>query len=102
VAALNGEGARVIEEAGAGFVGPAESPECLAKAVLSLYRLSPASRARMGHSAQEYFLKHFDREKLLDSLIAWMYDLVEKRPLREDDPPMKQSCSDGKLLVNEP
>ncbi|MEH2561411.1 glycosyltransferase family 4 protein [Bradyrhizobium sp. AZCC 2289] len=86
VAALDGEGARAIEEAGAGFVSPTESPESLAQAVLNLYRLSPAIRARMGHSAHEYFLKHFEREKLLDSLIGWMYDLVERRPIRADEP----------------
>ena len=34
----------------------------------------------------KYFLKHFEREKLLDSLVSWMYDLVERRPIGADEP----------------
>lgn len=81
VAALDGEGTRAIEAAGAGFVSPTESPEALAEAVLNLYKLSPEGRAQMGRSAQEYFLKHFEREKLIDTLIGWMRSLAERQPI---------------------
>jgi glycosyltransferase involved in cell wall biosynthesis len=76
IAALDGEGARIITEAGAGFVAPTESAQALARAVLDLYEAAPARRIAMGRCAREYFLEHFEREQLLDSLLGWMHALV--------------------------
>ncbi len=76
VAALDGEGARVVEESGAGLAAPAEDASSLAKAVLRLYETSPEERERMGRRGRAYFEEHFEREKLLDSLEDWMIELV--------------------------
>ena len=76
IASLDGEGARVIEEAGAGFTVPAENAEALAEAVLRLYEMSPEEREAMGRQGRTYFEEHFEREKLLDRLEGWMEDLV--------------------------
>jgi colanic acid biosynthesis glycosyl transferase WcaI len=72
VAALEGEGARVIEEAGAGRVCPPENPEALAAAVLALSRASAGERIEMGKRGRAYFDAHFGREMLLGQLVGWM------------------------------
>jgi glycosyltransferase involved in cell wall biosynthesis len=79
VAALDGEGARVIEESGAGFAVPAEDADALAAAMLRMYRATPEERAEMGRRGRAYFEEHFEREKLLDRLEGWMEELVQER-----------------------
>ncbi|MBC7947479.1 MAG: glycosyltransferase family 4 protein [Chitinophagaceae bacterium] len=76
VAALDGEGANIIEEAGAGFTCPAGAPEALAQAVLRMHETSEAERKKMGASGREYYEANFDREMLLDRLDGWMRELV--------------------------
>ena len=68
VAALDGEGARILEEAGAGTVVPAQEADRLAEAVLGLYRMPKAEREAMGASGRAYYLANFERNLLLDRL----------------------------------
>jgi len=79
IAALDGEGASVVEEAGAGVTCPAENPEALADAVLKLYNMSARERKDMGQRGRNYFEKHFEREMLLDRLDGWMEALVSHK-----------------------
>jgi glycosyltransferase involved in cell wall biosynthesis len=74
VAALDGEGARIVEEAGAGVVCPAEDGAGLAAAILNLYDRPRAERETMGRRARSYFETHFEREALLTQLEGWMRD----------------------------
>jgi colanic acid biosynthesis glycosyl transferase WcaI len=76
VAALDGEGARVIEESGAGLTAPAEDAGALAAAILKLYEMSPEDREALGRRGRAYFEEYFEREKLLDRLEDWMEELV--------------------------
>lgn len=78
VAALDGEGARIIGEAGAGMVVPAEDSAALADAVLAMYKLSPERRAAMGASGRSYFLANFERNLLLDRLDRQMKEFILK------------------------
>jgi len=78
IAALDGEGARIIEESGAGVTCPAEDAESLARAVLAMYQKSPAERRAMGDRGLSYFHTHFERRMLLDRLEGWMSDLAGK------------------------
>ena len=78
VAALDGEGARVIREAGAGIVAGSGNPDALASAVLEIYRMPEAARREMGARGRRYFEEHFAREKLLTRLENWMYELVRE------------------------
>ncbi len=76
VAALDGEGARIIREAGAGVVCPAESPEALADAVVRLAETPKEARELMGRRGAEYYETHFDRTVLFDQLERWMRELA--------------------------
>ena len=72
VAALDGEGARVVEAAGAGIAVPAEDSVALADAVLRLYALPVSEREAMGKRGRDYFDRHFERNRLLDRLEGWL------------------------------
>ncbi len=78
VAALAGEGARVIEEAGAGLAVPPEDAAALANAVLAMYKMAPAERMAMGTRGREYFELHFERDMLLRRLDGWVLQLKQK------------------------
>ena len=73
---LNGEGARVIHEAGAGIVAPAGDSGALANAVVSLADRDAAERARMGAAGRAYCKQNFDRAQLLDCLENWLDNLA--------------------------
>lgn len=79
IAALDGEGARIIDEAGAGLTCPAENAGALANTVLKLYRMAEKDRVAMGQMGRSYFDKNFEREMLLDRLEKWMIDLSKSR-----------------------
>lgn len=79
VAALDGEGARVVQEAGAGLAGPAGDPRTLAENVLAMHRLSKSRRQAMGRRGRAYFEAHFEGQRLLDRL----EELMEKVKKRE-------------------
>ena len=68
IAALDGEGARVVLVAEAGLVCPAESPEALSEKIVEMYRLPASSRDKMGASGLRYFKSNFERNLLLEKL----------------------------------
>ena len=80
LAALDGEGARVVRESGAGIVCPAEDAKALAESVLRLSRMSLQERVAMGQRGREYFEANFEREKLLDRLEGWMQEMIQGNP----------------------
>ena len=77
IAALDGEGARIVDEAEAGFTCPAEDPDELAQAVLDMYRLTPDKRSAIGRRGRKYFEANFEREKLIDRFSRLMMELKE-------------------------
>lgn len=78
VAALDGEGARVIREAQAGFAAAAGEAAQLADAVLAMYSLSEQERREMGKRGRAYFEEHFERNKLLGVLEGWMREFAPR------------------------
>jgi glycosyltransferase involved in cell wall biosynthesis len=78
IAALDGEGARIVLEAQAGLTCPAEQPQALADAVLAMARFSPQERAAMAQRARAYFERHFERTALLGRLEGWMAEVGRK------------------------
>jgi colanic acid biosynthesis glycosyl transferase WcaI len=75
VAALDGEGARVVVESGAGRSAPSGNANALADAIMEIYRLPEHERAEMGLRGREYHETHFNRERLMDTLDTWMMEL---------------------------
>jgi glycosyltransferase involved in cell wall biosynthesis len=69
LASLNGEGARLVSEAGAGLATKAGDATALAAAVLKLFQMSPADREHLGANGRRYFNDHFDHDMLTDQLI---------------------------------
>jgi len=78
IAALDGEGARVIEESGSGTAVPAGDAAALAEGVRRLYGMSRQAREALGQNGRRYFEQHFERELLLDRLEGWMKDLAAR------------------------
>lgn len=79
---MDGEGARVVEEAGCGFACPAGDVDGLCKNLLKLYYMSPAARAELGRRGREYHRAQFDRTRLLGALTDFI--VAGKEPPRED------------------
>ncbi len=77
VAALDGEGARIVEESGAGVVTGAESPERLADAVLALSRAGAEELAALGRNGRRYYDGHFTRERVVTEIEKILYEAVE-------------------------
>jgi glycosyltransferase involved in cell wall biosynthesis len=78
VGSLDGEGAAIIREAGAGLCGPAEDAKALAAQVLALHSLEPCARVDMGRRGREYFLAQFRDDMLIDRLEGWFTGLASK------------------------
>ena len=78
IAALDGEGSRIIREAKAGATCPTENPRALSEAVLKIYSMPKKKREAMGLRGRDYFEKHFERTMLLDRLEKWMQELLEE------------------------
>lgn len=74
LAAMDGEGARLIKQADAGLAVPAGDSEGLAGAVMKLRNMSPEERAAMGARAKAYCAAHFDRNMLFDTLDQWLVE----------------------------
>lgn len=75
VAALNGEGARVISDSGAGLISAAEDVDALVSSIKKLHGLSEAKRRKMGDAGRDYFLEHFEMSRQASRLI----EILEKR-----------------------
>lgn len=66
IAMIDGEAAKIVNDAEAGFICPSESPELLAKKILKLSELDKRDIARMGLNALEHYNKNFERGMMLD------------------------------------
>jgi len=60
IAALDGEGARIVQEARAGFCCAAEDSAELARAIERLFHMPAAERIQLGDSGQRYFAANFE------------------------------------------
>ena len=76
IASMDGEGARVITEAGAGIVCPAEDAKALADAVLRLRDAPPEAREQMSQRGLRYYEKNFEPKLLATRLAKIIFDLV--------------------------
>ena len=74
LAMLDGEGARIVGESGAGLTCSAGNSSELAANVLQMAQMPQADRARMGDCGRNYYQRHFSRDIVFDSLDALLLD----------------------------
>jgi colanic acid biosynthesis glycosyl transferase WcaI len=72
LAMLDGEGARVVHDAGAGVACPAGDAEALAAAALRLAAMPPVEREEMGRRGRQLGATEFERTRQIDKLEAWL------------------------------
>ncbi len=75
IAALDGEGSKMVRESQAGLTCPAEDSDALADAIFALYRMPKEQRDAMGKQGLQYYKANFDRNMLIDRLEGWMQDV---------------------------
>jgi glycosyltransferase involved in cell wall biosynthesis len=83
LACLNGEGAKLVIEAGAGLTVPAENGGALAEAILDLYRMPLLEREAMGARGRSYYLRNFSHETLVDQLIEHLSSVFRDKEISE-------------------
>ena len=66
LAMVNGEGGKVIVDANAGLVCPAESPKDLAENILKIKKMEVNEISKMGLNARKYYDDNFERSYLFD------------------------------------
>jgi len=82
LAMLDGEGASVVRDAGAGLACPAGDAQALAAAALQLAGLPPAEREEMGRRGRQLGATEFDRRRQIDKLEAWLGALRHRAQAR--------------------
>lgn len=80
IASMNGEGARIILEAGAGIASPAGDAKGLARAALNTAQQNHEALALMGKSGLAYYQTHFEIHSLAKGLIKIMQDQEQACP----------------------
>lgn len=74
-AMLDGEGARVVRESGAGLACAAGDSQGLADAVTALSRMAPDQRREMGLRGRAYSAREFQRDVLIGRLESWFAEV---------------------------
>jgi glycosyltransferase involved in cell wall biosynthesis len=77
VAAIEGEAARVVRDAGVGLVCQPGDAEGLARAVETLSRMPDSERVAMGNAGRRYFEREFDRDMLVKRLETFLFEAKE-------------------------
>nr|WP_283826942.1 glycosyltransferase family 4 protein [Pseudomonas putida] len=78
IGSLDGEGARVINDAGAGVTCPAEDAAGLAACIRSMQAMTQGQRELLGAQARAYFLKHFELKAQCKALVRMFEQRVEQ------------------------
>lgn len=78
IAAINGEGARVIQEANAGLACSAEDVEGLVQSIRRMYAMTAEERKQLGQNGYDYFNQHFEMEAQAKNLIDILTARIHK------------------------
>ncbi len=68
LAMLDGEGAKIVQESGAGLTCTSGDYEKLAENILKIYNMSESERNIMSNKALDYYIKNFDVDILMDKI----------------------------------
>lgn len=72
IASLNGEGARIIMNSGAGLVADAQTPDQLAANIRQMVSMTVKERAQYGKNALEFYQHRYQSEKIYADLNTWL------------------------------
>jgi len=78
IASINGEAARIINEAGAGLTCSAEDVDGLVVCVEKIIGKSESERAHFGLAGREYFLKNFEMKSQCNRLVEILEQRISK------------------------
>ena len=90
IASMDGEGARVVMEAGAGVACPAEDARALADAVLKLRDATPEELEEMGQRGHSFYEQNFAPKLLAGRLSDILSDLVASRSAKYPDSDLRK------------
>ncbi len=85
IASINGEGARVVKEAGAGVACAAGDAQALAEAVQDLAGMDRRLRTEMGENARRYALTHFSLDRLTSDLVGQFEEIVAAHAIQKQE-----------------
>jgi colanic acid biosynthesis glycosyl transferase WcaI len=77
VAMINGETARIIDEAGAGFTCNSGDSLAFANKILKMYTMKPEFRKIMGTNSKDYYLSNYSKEKILDQIEKCFFEAID-------------------------
>ena len=80
LAALDGEGARIVRESGSGVVAPPGNADALARCALELASMDRATLRAIGQAGRAYHLANFDRDIVYADLIRHLARLARRGP----------------------
>ena len=83
IASCNGEAARVVTEAGAGFIGPAGDAVALAGSVLKLFQMTPEERVRLGKNGRTHFERNYRLQSRVKELVMHFDEVVARHKCPE-------------------
>ncbi|PNB73581.1 glycosyltransferase WbuB [Pseudomonas sp. GW456-E7] len=78
IAALDGEGARIVQEAGAGLTCPAQDAEGMANSIEQLFHMTLEQRESLGQSGRAYYLEHFEMERQSQRLVELLHSRINE------------------------
>ena len=78
IASINGETARIINEAGAGLTCPAEDAAALATCIDQFLLLPKTERDNLGLAGRKYFLEHFEMNSQCKKLVEILAQRIGK------------------------
>ena len=82
IAMLNGEGADLIKNSGAGLTCAAGDADGLTRAVLHMAEMPETARRVMGERGKEVMAREFDRTRLINALELWLSDMRLRPPVQ--------------------
>jgi len=74
IAAIDGEGGRLINAIGSGYAVDSGDINGLAKSIINLHSMDKEKRLAMGEKGRKYYFEHFERESNLKRLIEFVFN----------------------------
>ena len=76
IAALDGEGAKIIDEADAGLTSPSEDYQSLVICIEQLFNMSASEREKLGLAGRAYYLENFEMKTQCNRLVEILQDRI--------------------------